>query len=420
MSETIVDTIIIGIGAAGLLSSIYLARKGQKVLCLFKGLGATAMSSGCFDILGYSYKRSDWLSSFTEGYNDLPSEHPYKILSEGDLHQLDSILKEATVNLGELFDKFLYGNYTKNVLIPTIFGTIKPTAYVQVSMKNAILREDTDVLIIGFRDFYEFNPRLVAHMFKTVLKVFDICNIRINYAYLKTQSSTTFPKISLETIVSEIKSILKHKRTDIILFPAIFDSIETVKKIEKELNIHIAELPSTPAYRAGIRLNSFLVNLAEKYGVSLIHADDIKVDLEGRRITRLRVLSHNRILEYKAHNYIIATGDLLGGGLELYTDLISGVAHIKETLLGFEVENVSIENLTKQDFFSRNGHKLSRIGVRINNSARLVDKNGKELVKNAYFVGSIIGGYDYNVEKSGLGVVLVSVWKAVNEIFRGE
>ncbi len=74
------DAIVIGAGLAGLSAAVRLAEDGARVLVLGKGVGATHLSAGTIDIVGYAPERverpAEALARFGDG-------HPYALVGAG-------------------------------------------------------------------------------------------------------------------------------------------------------------------------------------------------------------------------------------------------------------------------------------------------------------------------------------------------
>jgi len=417
------DVLIIGSGAGGLLTALYLAKRGKKVTVISKGYGATAMSSGCFDILGSV--NGEIISSFREGFGALNNNHPYRVLSENNLTRLENYLSEATNLLPEIFSSFLAGSTDNNFLVITMFGTVKPTAFVQKSMIKAIISEGSKYLFIGFRGLYDYNPALQASMLKISLRLFKLTNVKVDYAIIKLDHK--LPSIHFlenyvrdekrrREFISKIREVLETKNCDIALIPALFNDIATINEIQNE--VPLAEAPSPPPYRAGIRLNTLLHKLAEKYGVSIFYISDIKPEVSGNRIQGVKAKIKNKDLPFEANNYVLATGDLVGGGLRIHTTPDISRRIVIDSVFNVKLETLTMEEVFSNDIFSAEGQRATRLGFRINSSGQPVNDHGDPLYENLYAVGSVIGGYDYNVEKSGLGVVLVTSYKVAEEIIK--
>lgn len=59
------DVVVVRCGAAGLMSAYELAKRNISVLIVSKGLGATAMSSGTIDLVGYFQAVCSWKTLWT-------------------------------------------------------------------------------------------------------------------------------------------------------------------------------------------------------------------------------------------------------------------------------------------------------------------------------------------------------------------
>ena len=72
------------------------------------------------------------------------------------------------------------------------------------------------------------------------------------------------------------------------------------------------------------------------------------------------------------------------------------------------VESTKPRNLTNVIPLQLRGHKLFECGIRIDSSFRPIDRTGEVFAENLFAAGSVLGGYNYPIEKSGLGVALAT------------
>ncbi len=132
------DVLVIGGGISGTLAAAYLAGKGRKVGVLKKGGGATAMSSGLLDVLGYVDE--ELIRNPEEGVRSLSEQnpdHPYGMIGGGRGESASERGQVAVKRLREALDFFRVGikaagheyegSLDENVLVITPFGTYKPT-----------------------------------------------------------------------------------------------------------------------------------------------------------------------------------------------------------------------------------------------------------------------------------------------------
>ena len=64
--------------------------------------------------------------------------------------------------------------------------------------------------------------------------------------------------------------------------------------------------------------------------------------------------------------------------------------------------------MTKIVSVQSDGHTLFECGLGFDSRFRPTDNRGKTYATNLYAAGSILCGYNYHVEKSGLGVALAT------------
>lgn len=119
----------------------------------------------------------------------------------------------------------------------------------------------------------------------------------------------------------------------------------------------------------------------------------------------LTVSSSGREMIHKPRAVIVATGGIINGGV------ILGQGHAREAIFGLNIpvpENV--DKWTEPEIFGK--HLATRLGVRVNSNLQALDANGSIVLKNVFFAGRTLGGYDYASEKSGHGVACATGWMA--------
>ena len=74
------DVIVVGTGLAGLTAAVRLAESGARVLVLAKGVGATHLSAGTIDVLGYAPERVERPGEALGALVDARPDHPYALV----------------------------------------------------------------------------------------------------------------------------------------------------------------------------------------------------------------------------------------------------------------------------------------------------------------------------------------------------
>lgn len=423
------EIVIIGAGAAGLLTALYVAGGGYQTRILYKGYGATAMSSGCFDILGYSYKTKDYVGSYKEAYEYLPDNHPYKVISGGKLENFESLLKSSISDAEGLFSNFLTGTINSNMLVATLFGTVKPTAFVQETMSGAKIEEGSSYTIVGIEGIYDFNPRLVKTMLNTYLKSFGIKDVEIKETMIKRKkladelfiSYAPYLPLKVDSAKFEkaLKTLISQVQTDYILIPPIISNFYTSLSLLEKFEGMISEVPAPPYYKTGLRLIRFLIDEVKKRGVKLIQVDEVKVYLRDNEGREIRFRKRGKEKKIVFDSLVLATGDLISGGLEAESFVEEDKVILRDSVLGWTLGEFSSGEIGGGEYFPMDNKDISSYGLGINENSKLLNGRGEE-IRNIYVVGSLIGGYNYNFEKSGLGVALVSAYKAASAILKGD
>ena len=142
------DTVVIGIGLAGLTTAHFLKDKGQRVMLIGHGVGALVLGSGCIDVLGYQPISSiepvrDWSDKLSSFMADHP-QHPYSLLGETKineaLHAFQGLTGVASLEYQQ--------NGPENWLVPSAAGAIHPNDGFDYAFKNG-----ADFACVGMFDF---------------------------------------------------------------------------------------------------------------------------------------------------------------------------------------------------------------------------------------------------------------------------
>ena len=124
------DVVVIGTGLAGLTSAVRLAQQGARVLVLAKGVGATHLSAGTIDILGYAPERVERPG---EALGRLADSHPYALVGAGGVAAAVDWFTDRVAE-GPLAPYAYTGGLEENLLLPTAVGVARPSAVVPETM----------------------------------------------------------------------------------------------------------------------------------------------------------------------------------------------------------------------------------------------------------------------------------------------
>jgi glycerol-3-phosphate dehydrogenase subunit B len=152
------DAIVVGAGLAGLSAAVRLAEGGARVLVLAKGVGATHLSAGTIDVLGYAGGR---VERPLDALDNLPDGHPYALVGADGVAAAVDWFKRC-FEAGPLAPYSYAGRVEENLLLPTAVGAIRPSAVVPETMARGDLRDGARVCTVGFRALKDFHPALLA------------------------------------------------------------------------------------------------------------------------------------------------------------------------------------------------------------------------------------------------------------------
>jgi glycerol-3-phosphate dehydrogenase subunit B len=440
------DLLIIGGGMAGLVAGIVAAEAGLNTILLQKGQSATAFSSGAIDVIGYLPAASEPFSTPEEGLTAIAGLyplHPYGIVGYGDdvkpedvvgsiVRSVQDALEWLKHHLEETMSPVM-GTFDSNMYPITILGTTKPTCLVQKTMNSDDLqeRDDSVLLFAGITGYPDFNPSTAA---KTYLedriamgqpphkvghcmlqispfgKSFNVSSIEIA-RHLDHEGS-------VDALARQLKKQVKQIGPTHVAVPPILgirNALENKSTLEKLLGVKVFELLSFPPSVPGFRLQKALETVYTKSGGKLLVGHEAISSVKAkRRVKSVIARSPRRQITIDAKAFLIATGKYIGGGIA------GDERGLRETV--FNIMTVTGDYHAASEIIpSRYTHRLSinptgqpiqSCGLSVDPQFRPVDEDGIEWADNLFAAGAVLAGYNYSVEKSGLGVALTSGYSA--------
>ena len=440
------DVVVIGCGAAGLMSAYELAKKNVSVLVVARGLGATAMSSGSIDLMGYlpsgafAENPLDAVGEVAEKY----PQHPYGVLGGGFESDPDERRKNAMLRIRKALSEFLsiefgvkyVGDLNRNVFVSNPLGTLKPTALYQISMRNGALENlsDKSIHIIGFKGYSDFDASFYANSlayFAKILKIKlkDVKSMVISLPTFENKQNILAINIArllekedyLNIFAKTIINNLKGEHADIIGLPAVLGLENTeniIKRLEEQLGSQVFEIPSLPPSVPGLRLQQKLERTVSQCdGAKIIKGIEVlKIHKRNRMIEKTEIGMERRREEIRCSAVILATGGFTGGGLKEHEgEIVEGIFGLPVCdQRGKFLEGAKVLKLLREDLFSKDGHPVFAVGVKVDNMFRPVGLDEVPVCKNLFAAGAILSGYNRISEKSGLGVAISTGYFAGN------
>lgn len=415
------DIIVIGSGVGGLIAGLTALEHGHEVQIISKGKGASIMSAGVIDVCGY-YPKGDLCLEPMKGI---------KAWGKDSRHLFNNLGLGKNINAGlDFFKKQVatgglsyVGNTEKNMLLPTILGTIKPTCLAPYTAADGDLGNiEGRVGLVGFKHFPEFSPSLATASLKEQFSLTDTYNpgknvnwepITLDLAEVSKRPYASPMEVAemfdrqevFEILLDKLSCLLKEDRWDCIGLPPVMGFLraeENIRNLKSELAMPVFELlplsPSIPGFRLLHSLEECYHlksgrRSEQNFSVISLKSRNGKIELTGL----FRGKEHKLV----ANCCILATGGYIGGGLQPGSGkiMVSVLEHILE---------ISPDGLFQEQFFPADGHRALGMGLGVNNNLQPLDSDGGLLLPNLFAAGDVLGGYDFVRELSGFGVAIVS------------
>jgi glycerol-3-phosphate dehydrogenase subunit B len=406
------DVVVVGAGLAGLVAAVRLAESGARVLVAAKGVGATHLSGGTIDVLGYAPARVERPRAALAA---LPAEHPYGLVGGDGVAAAVGWFKERVAN-GSLAPYAYTGDIEENLLLPSAIGVARPSAVVPETMAAGDLRRDAPLLVVGFRALKDFHPALLADGLErsgtrvraraTELELLP--EGRRDVSALGLARALDDPAFRGEVIAQVATRVRGDER---VAFPAalgIADPHHVWAVLERGLGRPVFEVPTLPPSVPGMRVFAILREALRRAGGTVVLNNVVTgAERSGGRVTALRTRVGLREERRGADWVVLATGGFASGGLELDSRWSA-----RETALGLPVAGVpgAGEERFRPGYFE--DHPIGRAGVAVDRELRPVDSDGARVLDNVLVAGATLAGAEPWREKSGDGLSLATGHRA--------
>jgi len=407
------DVLVIGGGLAGTTAAIAATRTGATTRLVSHKQSTMRHASGLIDVLGYTPEGEGPLTDPYTAVDELPEGHPYERAGAEAIEEGLSLFDDVTKS-------YTGGHTQKNALIPTYQGTIKPTSRYPTSMAPGVASDNRDTLLIGFKQLPAFNASLAAEHLSDAGVPFDVRGVNIEFPIeldpdSKVNRFTSLIDENKQVGRRSLRSALaghvaQHlEDEDRIGFPAVLGQEHPAHvraDLEDELSADIFEVPMGPPSIPGIRLEKQMYDALDEEGV-LIETGNAVVDHEAGNgeVESVIVDRSGSEVPYAADEYILATGGLVGKGID------SDREGVMEPI--FDCHISYPEN--RYDWFENDAfgdHPFAGFGVDPDQELRPRDANEDTEFDNLRAVGSVLGNYDFAAEKSASGVSLATGYRA--------
>jgi glycerol-3-phosphate dehydrogenase subunit B len=412
------DLIVIGAGLSGLIAAYTAARGGKQVKIVTKGLGATHWHAGTIDVLGYYPGSATPVQRPLETLRELVSaqaQHPYAIL--------DGTLSDALENFVAL-TRELGLSYTgatspgDNLWLPSPVGAARPTFLAPRAQLAGDLRRAEPMLIVGLRGMRDFYPELIAenltkqgHHARAAFLPLDLITDR--HDSNTVQLAFAFDDAARRAkLAAELKKIAQPGER--IGLPALLGMdahAAAMNDLQTQTGAMIFEIPTLPPSVPGVRLTNALRGHLRELGVRVeINADVIGFRAEKDRVLWIESDASGRPLKHRAEKFLLATGGILGGGIDS-----DHTGAVREAIFDLPLAAPSERgNWFRARFFDPAGHPIFRAGVSVNREFQPIDANGARVYANLWAAGNLFACADPILERSLEGIAISTAYAAVN------
>jgi glycerol-3-phosphate dehydrogenase subunit B len=296
-------------------------------------------------------------------------------------------------------------------------------------------REDGLLLFVGLKGYPDFNGKAAAKAYlrnrminQRPPKKIAFCEIEL--APFGKSFNVSGSEIarhldhsgSVDVLIEQLTTHAQKFGANSVAIPPVLGirrALENKAFIEKETGLQLFELLGLPPSVPGLRLQKSLESIFLKSGGRILQGHEaVGYSDDKGLITGIMTKGPSRELEVKAKVFVLATGKFIGGGL-------SGDRHgLKETVLNlmtvtgefYSAERVTPARTTSRFAISPLGQPLFSGGLSVDPLLRPVEKNGLERAQNLFCAGSIMAGYNYSTEKTGLGVAATTGYTAASNV----
>jgi len=363
--------VVIGSGLSGVMAALRASSYGKKVVVIRKGWGATALSSGAFEI----------------------SPNP--------------LLPQAFELLKKWVSLRIQGSYEENHLFLSQTGEFKKAAF---AMESHFLDFRTigrkKVLVLGI-----FSP-VIPRPAKDLNIVCDLVPLHasdVNLLPPVLAKRLDHPE-EVKKLAQAIKTKFNLQSYAALFLPPIlgFEFFSDIRReCETILGLPVYEMLGGSHSVPGLRLQKALESALRKANIPIIQGKVSSFSHEKKKIMSVTVNEE----EVLAHHFILATGKFFSGGL------YKGVDAFQETVFGLPLfyENKKINETPIRDLVDPSFSKkqpLFQCGVKTNENLVPVNEYGEVVYENLRACGTVLSGVDPYRGGNCFGVQVVTGYRA--------
>jgi glycerol-3-phosphate dehydrogenase subunit B len=407
------EVLVIGAGTAGLAAAVRLAQSGVKVTVVATGAGSLGLAAGTIDLLGYApHAVENPLGELPEFVNEHP-DHPYALVGPERVRVALEWFQTLAADLG------YQGDLEHNGLLPTALGGLRPSVLVPDSMSAGEVRAGSRILIASIRGFRDFFPQLVAANLAAAPLGLDVRSMEVDWSGDTTDLAPQrlWRRLEQPEVRRQLAKLLRPglDGARAVGLPAMLGrdrSQEVRRDLEERVGRPVFEIPTLPPSLPGLRLFDLLKAALRRAGGRLVLGESATgFRAQGRELVAVTASQPPRVEEYQARAFVLASGGVGAGGIE-----VTNSRQAREPVFDLALAGVPRDS---QDWFDPEyfaDQPFDRAGVKVDGSMRPIDGSGEVVYHNLYVVGAELAGARPWREKSGEGISLATAVRAADAI----
>ncbi len=401
------DLLIIGAGLAGLTAAYSAAKAGQKVKVIAKGMGITHWHAGTVDVLGYAAEGAGVVRPL-EAIDDLPPDHPYRLLGAD---RLSAALADFTRLTAEIGLPYTGAQTTgDNLWLPSPVGAARPTFLAPAGQAAGDLSTGQPLLIVGIEGMRDFYPKLIAenlvkqgHTARHAFLPLSLFTQRHDITTLQLAKLVEEPTRLAQLAEALTRLVSTGERIGLLAILGFENHPTVLKRLSEATVAPVCEIPTLPPSVPGIRLHTHLRRKLEAMGVRVeIGMEAIGFGTDGNRIGWVETETSSRPLKHRATNFLLATGGILGGGINS-----DHTGRAWEVIFGLPLTiPQERSDWFRPRFLDSEGQPVFRGGVPVNENFQPIRSDGAPVYANLWAAGGTLAGADSIRERSVEGIAI--------------
>lgn len=411
------DTVVVGVGLAGLVAALRLTEQGQRVLVVARGVGATHLAPATIDVLGYvKDARVDSPSTSLPSLIASEPAHPYARVGA---ERVAASLAWFSTHTGKLGYS---GSFEENMLLPTAIGVPKPATLAPQTIAGGDLRAGGRFVFVGFKGFKDFHPALLADNLVRAQLPAPITARSIELEPPPSRRGDLSGRIMAGRFdndeLSDWLAGALDGRLDVderVGVPAVLglrSATDTWQGLETRLGRRVFEVATLPPSIPGIRLFDVLAQQLREAGTRVVlGVRAVGARANAGRIEAIDIVNATGSLSHRTGSVVLASGGFASGGLEL-----DSFGATRETVFDLPLIGVPAGDRVRfaPGYFDE--QPLAGAGVATDALLRPVNRDGEPVYANLHAAGAIVGGAVPWKEKSGTGICVATGYAAAEAI----